>query len=414
MGRRICFKTGEGFENFDKILANQTYLESTMRTTSSKRQSQTRSNKKSQSLQYSLKEAKLRRIVKREMRNHLIREGLMDAIRKLKDSAKQKASGFLEKNIPKMQKYLDKYSPEGMEYPEDLKKFTSAFEEESGMSSIKDVLKTAEGVPPELKSLVDIKSILKKEDLASLSPGSSETKKESINFDELGLNFLLEEERALQINERLTRDVKRLNEVLVVGTVAAIVKVWWTSLKVVVSGLGFLHFVIKAIGTLIGALGFTEVAEKFEHAAHAVHKAEDFMIAKMVFPPKVQYAAYVALEKTKGALGKGDGKVLSFKEFDSDEKLKKSVFEGLKIALLSAIIFEAFVHLWHVGHEFLQHGAQAFKKALLPAGEAGIEGRAASNLVGGAKAAKAARDATIAATLAKDASSSSTKIASSV
>ena len=332
-------------------------------------------------------EAQLRRFIRDELsRQRLVQEGILDTIAapfsKLKEKAKKEVMAQVDKIVAKIKDLINNINEniKGKLSELGFNEFLQTFKSTEGSEDIRGLVDDA-GFSKELKELIAAKSELKSESLVLVKNRLVENKIPT--YDEIHLAFSLMEKKSsdrskklLEINEVLNESL--LTEVVVEG-ITLIVTKWWAIVKAVTLVLGSLALSCKALAYIFNkVLGKKEWGEKFEHYEHMFHELEEKALKVLVYPAPVSYAAYVAISKIKKI------PTVTYEEFNSKEheKEKKAAEKILHIAVLSAIIMEAVLHIGHALYEFGHSAADAMKKISFGAYEVGKEAGGIASKIG--------------------------------
>lgn len=305
-----------------------------------------------------ISEAKLRRIIRDELaRGILMREGILDVIKQPFQKLAGKAKEWvLEKSTELAKKVSEALA--SLQVPSSITSFLDSLKQQEGGADAEQLIAAL----PFADEINDLKQAADT-DIASMLTQTTE----SMSYEDARLGYILAEEKYAQNVERLAQ---RLNEIAIIST-------WYAVSKTIITTASLMVFAIEGAAKLAEMLGFKKVAHFLEGAAEKIEHVEEWLVAKVIFPAPVQYAAYLAFMGGKKVVTKSSEKILSFKEFQAPEnkEMKETTIKGLKIALLAAVVIEALAHIGHALVEFLKNVKGSALEIAKGAKHAGLEAR---------------------------------------
>lgn len=305
-----------------------------------------------------ISEAKLRKIIRDELsRGILMREGILDVIKQPFQKLAGKAKEWvLEKSTELAKKVSEAIA--SLQVPTSVTSFLDSLKQQEGGVDPAQLIASL----PFADELNDLKQAADV-DMASMLTQTTE----SISYEDARMGYVLAEEKYAQNVERL---VQRLDEIAIIST-------WYAVSKTIVTTASLIIFAIEGTAKLAEMLGLKKVAHFLESLAEKIEHVEEWLVAKVIFPAPVQYAAYLALMGGKKVVTKSSERILSFKEFQAPEnkEMKETTIKGLKIALLAVVVIDALVHIGHAVVEFLKNVKGSAVEIVKGAKHAGLESR---------------------------------------
>ena len=346
-------------------------------------------------------EAQLRRLIRDEIsRQYLVKEGILDSIAapfsKLKDKVKKEVMAQVDKVVENLKGLISDINENinGKLGELGLNEFLKVFKSTEGSVDIKSLINDSE-FSKEVKEMMSAKSELKSESFILSNSNNRLIERTIPSHLEIKSAIQLLENRSsarskklLEINEVINEPL--LTEALVEG-LAFVATKWWAIVKLVTLILGSFTLACKTLAYIFKkVLKLENWGEKLEHLSHTFHELEEKALRILVYPAPVSYAAYVAVSKIKKI------PTVTYKEFNSEEHKndKEAAEKILHVAVLSAIILEAVVHIGHALLEFSKNSSGAMKSISFGAYEVGKEAGGIASKVGtsGATAAAAAAE----------------------